>query len=357
MLFTEVQEKQSDFVYPDGCRHDDYLNPIRAKIAEASLFAMDEQALAMAANVSLTKPSSILASLPFVKLPAEKTWLEYANVQARQAAADLGSPNIRPDNAKVHVQRSGFLMYMDSDEESGRRDIVIEYVHKDKPFSGTFPDGRDTMTDIAPVIGRFSLHDTDEFRPAFFPSLPRDPNLPTAGKIRKHHAMLEKDPAEAAAFIELRNRFTWEPHPDLTRLARTMSAIVGDASVRATEAGQAGDLERAFLNQVLPALILLNCRNAVARETVPAPEKLNKKRAQKGRPPIREFVTVKVHLSGSARREMASRGLTFGGARDGAFVIGHFKVRRSGIYWWGFHMRGGGPSSTAGPRRVKVMTF
>ncbi|NTF17682.1 hypothetical protein G6L37_04665 [Agrobacterium rubi] len=357
MLFTEVQEKQSDIVYPGGTAHDDFLNPIRRKLSEASLFAMDEQALAMAANVSITKPSSILASLPFVNLPADVTWLEYANVQARQAAAELGSPNIRPDNASVHVHRSGFLMYLDIDEEVGRKDIVIEYVHKDRPFSGTFPGGRDTMTDIAPVIGRFSLADIDDYRPPMFPTIPRDPNLPTTGKIRKHQALLENDPGEAAAWHELRARFSWEPHPDLTGLADIYEKMIGPDRVAHAEAGQAGDLERSFLNQVLPALILLNCRNAVIRDTVPAPDKLNKKRAQKGRAPIREFVTIKVHLSGSARRAMARENVTFSGAREGAFVIGHFKVRRNGIYWWGFHMRGGGPSAGASPRRIKVMTF
>lgn len=357
MLFTEINERQTDFAYPNGYRHDDSLNMIRRKVSEAALFVMDEQALAMAANVSLTKPSSILASLPFVALPAPVTWLEYANAQVRQATSELGSPNIRPDDARVFIQRSGFLMYLDADEETGKKDIVIEYVHKDRPFSGNFPDGREYMTDIAPVIGRFSLKDTDEYRPDYFPSLPRDPSMPTSGKVRRYEEILDRNPDEAAALLELHARFSWEPHPDLKRLARSVAALMGEANVARTEQGQGGDLQRAFLNQVLPALILLNCRNAVRRETVPAPDKLNRKRVQKGKPPIREFVTVKVHLSGSGSRAMAKHGMSFTKAREGGLVVGHFKVRKTGIFWWGFHVRGGGPVADTSPRRVKMMTF
>lgn len=355
MLFTDIQESQSELRYPNGYRHDDSLNPIRRKIAYASLYIMDDQALAMAANVALTKPTSILASLPFVALPDDMIWIEYANFQARKAAADMGSPNIRADNAIVQVLRTGFLLYIDEDERTGKKDLVMEYVHKDRPFEGRLPDGRESITDIAPVIGRFSLRDTDEYKQPDFPTIPRDPSVPVEGKMKQFHQLLEKDPSEAAAWHELRERLSWAPHPDLASLRRSVAAMMGESRVAMMEEDQAGDMERAFLNQILPGLILLNCRNAVEREMVPAPERLNKQRVKKGRPPIREYTTVKVHLSGSARRALASTGRTIGSARDGSFVMGHFKVRKTGIFFWGFHLRGGGPVGP-GPRRVKIMT-
>lgn len=354
MLFTEIKEQQSKLVYPNGYPHDRSLEEIRRKIDLAGLYVLDEQACAMAANVSLTKPSSIIASLPFVKLPSEFTWIEYDNFAVRRATAALGSPNVRPDNAAVEIVRSGYLMYMDADERTGRNDLVIEYVHKDRPFSGRLPDGREAVTDLAPVIGRFSLAQTDEYKLPFWPTLPRDTSIPTAGKVRQHQNWLEKDPKEAAAWLELRNRFSWRPHPDLRMLARSVASLMGEANVARVENDQGEELARVFLNQILPALILLNCRNAVTEERVPAPDRLNKKRQKFGRPPIREYRTVKVHLSGSAKRAWAGNGLSLSQVRDGAFVIGHFKVRKSGIFWWGFHMRGGGPSTPT--RRVGVLT-
>lgn len=353
MLFTEIKEKQSNLVYPNGYPHDRSLEQIRRKVDNAGIFVLDEQACAMAANVSLTKPTSIIASLPFVKLPAEYTWIEIDNLAIRRATAALGSPNLKTDNAAVEIVRSAFLMYMDVDEAKGRKDLVIEYVHKDRPFSGRLPDGREAVLDLAPVIGRFSLADTDEYTPVDFPTLPRDTSIPTAGKVRQHLNLLEKDPAEAAAWKELWNRFEWRPHPDLRMLARSFASLMGESKVAMVEDDQGDELRRMFVTQILSALILLNCRNAVTTERVPAPERLNKKRLKQKRAPIPEYRTVKVHLSGAAKRAWSERGLSSSQVRDGAFVVGHFKVRKSGIYWWGFHMRGGGPSST---RRIGVIT-
>jgi hypothetical protein len=353
LLFTEIKEKQSNLVYPNGYPHDRSLEQIRRKVDNAGIFVLDEQACAMAANVSLTKPTSIIASLPFVKLPAEYTWIEIDNLAIRRATAALGSPNLKTDNAAVEIVRSAFLMYMDVDEAKGRKDLVIEYVHKDRPFSGRLPDGREAVLDLAPVIGRFSLADTDEYTPVDFPTLPRDTSIPTAGKVRQHLNLLEKDPAEAAAWKELWNRFEWRPHPDLRMLARSFASLMGESKVAMVEDDQGDELRRMFVTQILSALILLNCRNAVTTERVPAPERLNKKRLKQKRAPIPEYRTVKVHLSGAAKRAWSERGLSSSQVRDGAFVVGHFKVRKSGIYWWGFHMRGGGPSST---RRIGVIT-
>lgn len=354
MLFTEIKEKQSGLVYPNGYPHDRSLEEIRRKVDRAGIYVLDEQACAMAANVSLTKPTSIVASLPFVKLPSEYTWIEIDNLAIRRATAALGSPNLKTDNAMVEIQRSAFLMYMDVDESKGRKDLVIEYVHKDKPFSGRLPDGRESVLDLAPVIGRFSLADTDEFKPVDFPTLPRDTSIPTAGKVRQHMSWLEKDPAEAAAWKEIYNRFEWRPHPDLKMLVASFASLMGAPKVAMVEADQGDELRRMFITQILSALILLNCRNAVTTERVPAPEKLNKKRVKLKRAPIPEYRTVKVHLSGAARKAWSERGVSSAQMRDGAFVVGHFKVRKSGIFWWGFHMRGGGPSS--GTRRIGVIT-
>lgn len=344
MLFTDIMEPQSKLVYPDGYAHDRSLDALREKVKTAELYVLDEQAVAMAANVSVTKPSSIIAALPFVKIPFERIWIEFANQQLRAATLDLGSPNIRDEIHRYHVERSGFLLYMDHDAE----DLVIEYVHRDKT-----PEGMQ-VTDMAPVIGRFSLAKTDEYSVEEFPSLPRTTAPLTTGKFREHQKIIEKNPGEAAAEHELHNRLRTMPHPASRRLVQSVEMMMGPAAVKQVQEGQSGDLRRMFSSLVLPALILLNCRNAVDQERVPAQEKLNKKRAQKGRPPILEYRMVKIHLSGNRRRALARQGVSTV-ATTGALVIGHFKVRKSGIYWWGFHMRNGGPGGV-GPRRVNVLT-
>ena len=118
-----------------------------------------------------------------------------------------------------------------------------------------------------------------------------------------------------------------------------MAARVGLERVHDLEVGQLNEMYRLFSMQVLPALILLNCRNAVDTELVAAPDKLNRKRAKKGKAPIPEHNIVKVHLSQARRRAYEARGGSANAARGG-LVMGHFKVRKSGIYWWSPHWRG-----------------
>src|SRR5690606_7069330 len=108
------------------------------------------------------------------------------------------------------------------------------------------------------------------------------------------------------------------------------------------------EMRRLFLMQILPALILLNCRNAVDVEKVPAPEKLNKQRAKKGRAPVAEHHLVKVHLSPTRKKVYEARGGTARNVRGG-LVMGHFKVRKGGIFWWSPHWRGS-PTEATSPK-------
>ena len=85
-------------------------------------------------------------------------------------------------------------------------------------------------------------------------------------------------------------------------------------------------------------ILLLNSRNMTAAQAVPAPERLNRQRARKGRAPLLDYTTIRIKLS----RSLAQRA----GAdseRSAArlhVVSGHFKVRKSGIFWWSDHARG-----------------
>ncbi len=141
-FFTDVLEPQTDLSYPDGYRHDASLDAFRKRLKSARYFVFDEQAVAMAASVAQSKPSSIVACLPFVRLPAPIVWIEFSNQHVRQAMASLGSPNIRPDVYEVDIERTGFLL----SEEAGC--IKMDYIHKDRVGSRTYAD-------MAPIQGVF----------------------------------------------------------------------------------------------------------------------------------------------------------------------------------------------------------
>lgn len=349
MLFTDIKEKQTDFVYPNGYRHDDSLILFRKRLAKASLFVLDGQASAMAASVSFSKPSSVIACLPFIQnLPFETMWIEFSNQQLRTAMAAIGSTNATSPDKPMALERGGFLLQMSDGQ------IVMDYVYRHKTPTGT-------LADLCAVRGYFDVQRPSEAYkfPAMFSSAltaePGPANIEEGitGKVRKRLKAVHSDLDERAARAELKMRFRTEPHADLADIRTAfMSAGASQSEVDRILTDHAEDMWRFFDIQILPALILLNCRNAVDREVVEAPAKLNKARAAKGKPPISEYHNVKIHLSPSKRRIYEAHG----GSRSpsaGGLVIGHFKVRQTGIWWWSPHFRSGHGET---PTRVNVLT-
>ena len=83
--------------------------PFVKRIATAELFVLDPTATEMGVNVFLSKPSSMLAALPFVRLPAPQVWIEFSNTAARAALAKLGNDNQWREGG-VFIERTGFLL-------------------------------------------------------------------------------------------------------------------------------------------------------------------------------------------------------------------------------------------------------
>lgn len=327
MLANALNEFRFDYVYPGGTRHDDALKPFRKRLAEAQKFVLDRDAVAMSANVSLSKPTSILSALPWVRLPFEKTWIEFTNVDLRDAMQELGSPNLTAPGTVSRIIRSGFLMWQEGEE------LVVDYVHEDEAH------GR-KLIDLAPIRLSFRL---GEGAPGVSPDMPSGSGgiELTRGRVRDNLRLITTDPEERRANDDLGRRASWTMHPDMTDIAAEMVGMVGPDKVDQIQLNQANEAKRLFQLLALPALILLNCRNAVEREHVSAPEKLNKKRVARGKPPLVEHIVVKVSLNAKVRRRAEAAGTGTGRWIRGSLVRGHFKVRKTGIFWWSPHARSG----------------
>lgn len=101
------------------------------------------------------------------------------------------------------------------------------------------------------------------------------------------------------------------------------------------------------LGIVIRMLALLNARNLEECVVSPAPKKLNSKRARNGHPPFVEYHTLKVFISKEGTIPRLSRMLTtqdvqrlFTNGRKFGEVEGHFKLRKTGMFWWGSYLRG-----------------
>ena len=324
-MFADTVLERTGIRYPNGASHDAMLSTLRRQVRAARKFVFTKEAVAMAANVGLSRPTSIVAALHWVRLKSDPMWIEFTNQDLRQAMADMGSPNVRAPNTIVEIVRSGFLLSMTDDGF-----LSIEYVHSDKTGNGT------VLTDMAPVLMTFDLSDQDLPRvsTALKPSL-----RGVGGKVRRHLELVSKHSKEAAAEESLRNRFEYVPHPDMEPAREFIVKIQGEEGAAQVEENQAAEAWRLWYLFGLPALVLMNCRNAVDTAEVVPSAKLNKTRQAKGKEPLQTYETVTMHLTaGAKRRHSAGDGSA---VRASTIVGAHFKVRKSGVFYWNEHYRSG----------------
>ena len=85
-------------------------------------------------------------------------------------------------------------------------------------------------------------------------------------------------------------------------------------------------------------LLIVNSKN-VNLHTIPAPERLNKKRSLRGKQPLYSYKVLDIDL-GNIKQPKKSKFITPKYHTRSHLCRGHFKRRESGIYWWNAHMRG-----------------
>lgn len=334
-MFADTVLERGGHRYPNGASQDAMLSTLRRELRAARKFVFTKEAVAMAANVGLSRPSSIVAALAWVRLKGDPMWIEFVNQDLREAMATMGSPNIRAPNTVVEVVRSGFLI---STTENG---LSIEYVHADRTKEGK------VLTDLAPVLMSFDLSDQELPRvsTALKPSV-----RGVTGKVRRHLELVSKDPKEAAAEASLRDRFEYIPHPDMEPAREFIVGIKGEEGAALIEENQANEAYRLWHILALPALILLQCRNACNTTEVVPSAKLNKSRVAKHKEPLQTYETVTMHLSPAALKRQSEGG---GSSMRSATIVGaHFKVRASGVFYWNEHFRSG--YGEAQPKTVMV---
>ncbi len=334
MLFVDTEESlTASKDKPYAAMLAKIMSGVVSRIKQASVFVLDPMASVMCANVFFSRPSSILAALDHVRLPMPTVWIEYSNLAAREAFARMGNENTWIDGA-VFIEKTGMVL-----TQRGSF-IDMEAVAQFKKDDGTrIIELLTTKCTFDATPGRFILGGVE----------PRPVSHAATGQAKRYYDMLSRDEKEAAANKEIRERFVSRPHPDYAEV----SSLMPRASVEKAMEGHAEDMFRMFTTQILPSLILMNCRNAVEQEDVPAPAKLNKARRAKGRVEIGPYRVIKLKLRDKVRKRHEARGRS-GVSVAGGLVIGHFKARSSGVFWWSPHVRGEIPSSA--PRTVHVVT-
>jgi len=96
----------------------------------------------------------------------------------------------------------------------------------------------------------------------------------------------------------------------------------------------------------------INSRNLVSTSDPADMTRINKARRKMGRPPLLSFRTVRLSLSRTVERR---RSEGQGNPMPLHMVRGHFKVRKSGIYWWAPFWRGDAAAGVVSRKGYEVV--
>jgi hypothetical protein len=292
------------------------------QIRQSQIFVLSDAVADAAAQVAMAQPGSILTALPMCRLPFPKMWIEFAS-HAR-------STWTKADTPERDTHRIGFLVETRDDPQHGH--MALAYAHPNGAISPavyeTVFDWRKDGNDVAELRAKLLRQDTTvEYLRQFVDEMP------------PHLQKIVRSDTAAQDLIELERRFALIPsqlYGDFWReIGRRYSPGSPPIQKLYSDALEDWAREPIFL---MSALLLINTKNG----TTVAPsdlDALNRKRRRLGRKPLFSYHTVELSLSKTQNRRLAAAGIA-ADERRAHLVRGHFKLRRSGVYWWTPHVRG-----------------
>jgi hypothetical protein len=329
---------------------------LAAAVAEAQHFELADEVAEACREIARSKPSSLLSALPMVRAPYAKTWFEWC---------DRADPNHPPASGKPVPKRLGCLVEAHT-ETLDRGTYTWTWMSDDGgiavlPFSIWF-DYRldaDIPAQLHQLAGRTGTLSAAELGP--IESVIRRMNV-DATLINEKARLLEESinaigSADMAAPASRWRRLAGDPEELVAAraLARHTTQLLSLHCLPLWNALEHHLLDPALTKQAIAAwqedllgeepfahafLTLLNARQALDNEREDL-ARLNKQRLRKRQTPLCEFIVTRLRLSERAAARAAAQGLSRAAARR-HLVRGHFKTRRSGIYWWTPFYRGRG---------------
>lgn len=274
---------------------------VAERLIEAERFSFDIEAKSAIVQIAESRALALVKAIPLCRLPFEKCWLEWPGDAAGARRDDSGDDTEEPRS---------FGVLLEAQDDSLQR-FSISFVWDFKP------NGKASyLHDIAGNSINISCV-------AFWVDWTKEIG---------QHATTD---AEASKALEA-SLLPFVPPQSRGLLTHLRSnGLTGD--VERLLAANVDDV-RGEICYVIAALCLLNTKNYVSVDPVDL-VKQNKARMRRRKAPLLSYSTVRIRLSKQERAAAKAFGMTREEMRKHV-VRGHFKVRRSGIYWWRPYIRG-----------------
>lgn len=317
---------------------DRYIRRVAALCQEGERFVLDNEGTDVVLNVEDSKPTTLAAALNLCRLPFPITWIEGDLLHRMKRLRNYGYDPLIPKS--VRGIRSGILLIandgtlqrgkaynVSQDLTKGGKDIIlVNPVHLDFDLT---PDNELRKRFIAPHHYRFLI------KPDYLVDVT---NHPQGIEENKYIQRVRKDPVEHETLMALENRFLLNVDDDGSSMLRKYMGKMSPTGFQFLLRTACKDWqgERRW---IIGILLLLNSRNLFRLENQSVSTK-NKHRSTRQPPDIISHKNVKIHLTKVGENRMNSQGYNSSQEMAWHKVRGHWKVRKTGVFFWRPYTRG-----------------
>lgn len=305
-------------------------------LARAECFELSADIALAIANVRALRPSSIVSALPFSRPPFPTTWVEWVCAEVAPTLEGRDPPTFN----KPMPRRMGALI--EDVGVDGVAGVTWAWSHPEfglnicpiSAFQSWVPGALNRLAGIAAQMAH-SIGDALRIADHYKAISVQDAK--TIAQGAPAWKACRDNPVELNAIVELSKWEAITASPHCRKMVDMFRRRATPEQFRSAEQSWSEDLqgEPAFLRAFL---ILLNTKNGAVTERENL-SRLNGARQKSGKPKLREFQITRLALSRHASRSAVSLGATREQIRQ-HYVRGHFKVRKSGVFWWSPFVRG-----------------
>jgi len=298
---------------------------LRSRVIRAKKFILSPEVHAAARAVHMGRPSSIEAAREFMRLPFAETWFEW------QPATGLLRPGAyAPRRVGMLIIGYDLPPKVASDPQRLRSGAIHLFWHLPLPFD-------QLRLSAASLLFDFERKLIPQIYAAYGASIP-DASGITAEAVaegwRQRPSWLG-DPKELEAIRGRVSETMAVPSPFVLGLLHDQLSM---AQIQDLMDKAMPDWEGEF-SFFKSLLILLQCKNAVeSRASEPIKASHARTRTQAGKLPLFEHHTIHLKLRGPERHGEPGAGQH--ASPRAHLVRGHFKIRKTGVYFWSPFVRG-----------------
>jgi hypothetical protein len=280
-------------------------------IHSAHRFTLDKDFAAAADELKFTNMAAFEKALPLCKLPFDRCWFE----TAQQYRDSFINGERFPEHQET-IKRVGVLLENRKDADGWIMNLAW-CTEDGRAFLST----RAMSIDFGAPVERQAIHASAN------------------DYVDIHGTPVSYQGEDLAAYLRLEKRTS---RFDATYYREYFASLLQSQGGIAHKIRLDGFADKDWIGEAMfwmAALALLNSRNVVATESVDLTS-LNKARRKRKQPELLSYTTCKISLRLGARIARSQSGNEGRSPIRAHFVRGHFKVRKSGIFWWSPFLRG-----------------